>query len=314
MEYDTFRDPADPLTASAQVLFGAIASLVTGLADAPRGIALDLVSAARAIGHPREHFDQHAACRAAISSPDHSSREESVESVEGQFENYEEDDTVPDEESTQEGITDENDETHVNGTAQTSCMERKRSLQLENAKPMSSSLPPSKPHKASILYEAAFHGSIMSKKFLRLIMGLPTDVSLSMAKGFHNAPKLYNDPMVKDVPQVISVRGGFRAAGKVSTSQITTSMGPSILTCAQELRDGFYFGITGLVTQPHYGLKHKGGKGLLKGVGKGVGGVFLKPTAGTSNVPAISLFVYKLIFIRAMGSRRVSIERDSQRT
>jgi hypothetical protein len=197
------------------VLFGAIASLVTGLADAPKGIALDLVAAARAIGHPHEHFDQHAACQAAISSLDHSSREESVEAAEGQLEYYEVDDTVPDEESTQEDITDEDDETHVNSTTPTSCMERKRSLQLEKSKPMSSSLPPSKPHKAGVLYEATFHGCMMSKKFLRLIMWLPTDVSLSMSKGFHNAPKLYNDPMVKDTPQVISVRGGFRAARKV---------------------------------------------------------------------------------------------------
>ncbi|KAJ5806748.1 hypothetical protein N7474_010340 [Penicillium riverlandense] len=219
MEYDTFRDPADPLTAGAQVLFGAIASLVTGLADAPKGIVLDLVSAARAIGHPHEHFDHRAACQAAIPSPDHSSREESVENVEGQLENYEDDtvpdDTVPDEENTQEDITDEDDETDVSGSTPTSCMERKRSLQLQTAKPMSSSLAPSKKRKANALYEAAFHGSIISRKFLRLIMWLPTDVSLSMAKGFHNAPKLYNDPMVKDVPQVISVRGGFRAAGKV---------------------------------------------------------------------------------------------------
>jgi hypothetical protein len=220
MEYDTFRDPADPLTASAQVLFGAIASLLTGLADAPRGIVLDLVSAARAIGHPHEHADKHAACRAAMSSPDHLSPEESVESVEEQVENYQqEDDTVLDEESTQEDtqedITDEDDENHVNDTAQTSSIERKRTLQLKTAKPMSSSLPSSKPHKDNILYEAAYHGSIMSKKFLRLILWLPTDVSLSMAKGFHNASKLYNDPMVKDTPQVISVRGGFRAARKV---------------------------------------------------------------------------------------------------
>jgi hypothetical protein len=64
-------------------------------------------------------------------------------------------------------------------------------------------------------------------------------------------------------------------------------MGPNILTYAQELRDGFYFGITGLGTLPRDGLKHEGPKGLLKGVGKAMGGVFLKPTAGTWNVQAI---------------------------
>lgn len=66
-------------------------------------------------------------------------------------------------------------------------------------------------------------------------------------------------------------------------------MRPSILTYAQELQDGFYLGITGLVTHPRHGFKDNGGMGLLKGLGKAVGGVFLKPTAGTWNMPVTSL-------------------------
>jgi hypothetical protein len=61
------------------------------------------------------------------------------------------------------------------------------------------------------------------------------------------------------------------------------------LTYTQELKDGLYFGITGLATHPHDGLKHGGAKGFLKGVGKGIGGAFLKPTAGTFNAQAIFL-------------------------
>ncbi|OQD83524.1 hypothetical protein PENANT_c016G04379 [Penicillium antarcticum] len=271
MEYDTLMDPPDPLTASAQVLFGVIMSFITGLVDTPGEIYRGLSSAARGIRQPHEHFDRHSACRAALSSPGHSSPENSLESDEspiqnavGQMltENNEQGDReIREENSTQEDTTDEENDDQVNELDRIRSTERKRNLQLEKAKTMSSSMTPSKPPKFTILHETALHGGQMSKKILKIIIWLPTDVSLGMARGFHNAPKLYSDPTVNDIPQVVSLRTGFRAAGK-------------------ELKDGFYFGITGLITHPRYGLKHEGAKGLFKGIGKAMGGVFLKPTAG----------------------------------
>eukprot|EP00136_Aspergillus_niger_P006113 XP_001397020.2 UDP-glucose,sterol transferase [Aspergillus niger CBS 513.88] len=100
-----------------------------------------------------------------------------------------------------------------------------------------------------------------TKHILNWLLLLPTDLTLSLTKGFHNAPKLYHDTLVEESPRVLGVRSGFRAAGT-------------------EFTHGFYNGITGLVTQPVVGMEKAGGKGLLKGIGKGVGGVFLKPTAG----------------------------------
>ena len=41
-----------------------------------------------------------------------------------------------------------------------------------------------------------------------------------------------------------------------------------------------YDGISGLVTQPLEGAKKEGLVGLIKGFGKGIGGVVLKPQAG----------------------------------
>ncbi|OQD98395.1 hypothetical protein PENSOL_c009G08611 [Penicillium solitum] len=273
-------DPANPLTASVQVLFGALASFVTGLVESPGDIVRELVSAGRAMRQPQEHFDRHTACRAALSSPDQLSLENSIESEEIQseneggqlqFENGEQGNRdIGEEESTQEDSADEDNENHINDIVGVRSGERKRNLQLEKAKTMSSSMTPSEPPKFTVLHEAAFHGSKMSKKILKVIIWLPTDLSLSMARGFHNAPKLYHDTTVNDVPQVLSLRSGLRVAGK-------------------ELRDGFHFGITGLGTHPRYGLKHEGAKGLLKGVGKAMGGVFLKPTAGTLNVELFPL-------------------------
>jgi hypothetical protein len=48
----------------------------------------------------------------------------------------------------------------------------------------------------------------------------------------------------------------------------------------QEFGYGFYDGITGLVTQPLRGAEKEGTAGLLKGIGKGIGGLVLKPGAG----------------------------------
>jgi hypothetical protein len=48
----------------------------------------------------------------------------------------------------------------------------------------------------------------------------------------------------------------------------------------QELGYGFYDGLTGVVTQPMLGMKENGALGLVTGIGKGLGGLVLKPGAG----------------------------------
>ncbi|KAL2785872.1 hypothetical protein BJX66DRAFT_48580 [Aspergillus keveii] len=112
-----------------------------------------------------------------------------------------------------------------------------------------------------VLTDARYHVTRAGKHLLNWVLLIPTDLTLSFSKGFHNAPKLYHDPMVQETPTVRGVRGGLRAAGTEFTQE-------------------FYQGITGLVKQPRYGRKEGGAKGMIKGVGKGVGGVILKPAAG----------------------------------
>jgi hypothetical protein len=218
-------DPADPLTAGAQVLFGVIMSFVTGLVDMPGDIVRGVGSAAREIRQPHEHFNRQTACQAALASPDPSSPDDSIESEELQIQNEGEQSQIEDNEqgereireseNTQENTTNESNENPVNEIERVRSIERKRNLQLEKAKTMGSTLTVSKPPKFANLREAALQGGQMSKKAVKIIIWLPTDVTLGMARGFHNAPKLYNDPTVKDIPQVVSLRTGFRAAGKV---------------------------------------------------------------------------------------------------
>jgi hypothetical protein len=69
-----------------------------------------------------------------------------------------------------------------------------------------------------VLAETGYHGKRFGKRLLNWAIMIPTDVTLSLSKGFHNAPKLYHDSTVTKPPTVMGVRGGFRAAGKVDTA------------------------------------------------------------------------------------------------
>jgi hypothetical protein len=68
-----------------------------------------------------------------------------------------------------------------------------------------------------VLTDARYHVTRAGKHLLNWVLLIPTDLTLSFSKGFHNAPKLYHDPMVQETPTVRGVRGGLRAAGTVSS-------------------------------------------------------------------------------------------------
>jgi hypothetical protein len=93
----------------------------------------------------------------------------------------------------------------------------------------------------------------------------PMDVSLALAKGFHNVPKLYGEE-VRTVDRVTGFKSG-------------------ITTASKEFGYGLYDGITGLVTQPVQGAKKEGAAGFFKGFGKGLAGIYVKPAAGALGIP-----------------------------
>jgi len=91
----------------------------------------------------------------------------------------------------------------------------------------------------------------------------PMNFCLGLAKGFRNIPKLYNDDTVRPVEKVNDLPSGIKVAGK-------------------EFALGFYDGISGLATQPLRGAEKEGAVGLVKGFGKGIGGLIVKPASGES--------------------------------
>ncbi|KAF3918122.1 hypothetical protein ABW21_db0209590 [Orbilia brochopaga] len=98
------------------------------------------------------------------------------------------------------------------------------------------------------------------------VMKSPLDFSLAVAQGFRNAPLLYGDTTVRKQDKITSMGSGLKVAGK-------------------EFALGLYDGVSGLVTQPIQGAKEEGHLGFWKGVGKGVGGLALKPGAALWGVP-----------------------------
>jgi hypothetical protein len=125
------------------------------------------------------------------------------------------------------------------------------------------------PHRRSIGRDVRRGTKKSIQKILFSAARAPLDVSLAIAQGFHNAPRLYGDE-VRHPARITGFHSGIRAAGK-------------------ELALGIYDGFTGIVVQPYKGAKKEGVKGALKGVGKGLGGVFFKTTAGVVGVVGYSL-------------------------
>ncbi len=86
------------------------------------------------------------------------------------------------------------------------------------------------------------------------------DLSLAIAQGFHNAPRLYGDSTVRTSPRISGMHSGLRAAG-------------------EEFTFGVYGGVTGLFLHPYKGARNHGPLGFVQGVGKGLGGFVLKDLA-----------------------------------
>jgi hypothetical protein len=53
-------------------------------------------------------------------------------------------------------------------------------------------------------------------RFLNWLIQIPMGVTYFISHSFHNAPRLYHDRTVRDIPEVIGFRSGFLATGQVS--------------------------------------------------------------------------------------------------
>jgi hypothetical protein len=121
--------------------------------------------------------------------------------------------------------------------------------------------PHHKHHHEHHLHEKLDHAKHVASRVAEVGLSVPMDFANNLAQGFHNVPKLYQDHTVRPHETVTGMKSGLQAAGR-------------------DFGHGVYDGVTGVITQPVNGAKEEGALGFLKGVGKGIGGLVLKPTAG----------------------------------
>lgn len=132
----------------------------------------------------------------------------------------------------------------------------------------------------TVLIDTGHYTGMVAIKLLDLVLVLPADFALSLTKGFHNAPKLYHDSTVREIPTVRSIRSGVRVAGTVFIPVQKSFESYDLLTFSKEFTQEFYDGVTGLILQPVHAVRQSGGKALIPGIGKGLGGAFFKPLTG----------------------------------
>lgn len=75
--------------------------------------------------------------------------------------------------------------------------------------------------------QISLDAAVGAGKSIKQIVGAglksPMDFTLSLARGFHNAPKLYGDESVRQADKVTGLQSGLKAAGKVWSIYLTHS-------------------------------------------------------------------------------------------
>lgn len=119
------------------------------------------------------------------------------------------------------------------------------------------------------------------------LVSAPLDLSMALAQGFHNAPRLYGDETVRKPIRITGMHSGVKAA-------------------RHELVYGVYDGVTGLVTQPVHGWQDANSSfgriaGLGKGFAKGIGGFVLKDISAIITPPTFLAQGAKKEIVKRLG-------------
>lgn len=252
-EYDTDNYPTDPISACTSALVGDATTIAMAAADIPR----DLFKAA--VGTPRPH------------SPGNPASEGSKEGVPTPTAMQTTGSDTASILSTARSMDTGNSSAHnltptssaTSGQAAPRTASPFATVAPRQRNTTSSIAESMLPDNANVQLERVLDTGKSINNIVATGLKSPMNFCMGLAKGFRNAPTLYNDDTVRPTEKVTSFSSGLRVAGK-------------------EFGLGLFDGITGLVTQPMKGAEKEGAAGLLKGFGKGIGGLILKPSAGKS--------------------------------
>lgn len=241
-EHDTEEQPWDPISAVTAALVGDVGSMAMAIGDIPR--------------------DWYKKAKKSPKLPSSPSEETTTAS------------TSHETGSTTTLVSDTADTSGTLSPSATAGSGVSKGQNTANRRPSPSPTPGSKPSQSNFDIEAALGAGLETGKNVSRVVETgvktPMNFCMSLAKGFRNAPKLYNDDTVRKQEKVTGLASGVMLAGK-------------------EFGLGLFDGITGLATQPYKGAQKEGVSGLIKGFAKGLGGIVLKPQAGGSRHFKISI-------------------------
>jgi UDP:flavonoid glycosyltransferase YjiC (YdhE family) len=288
-EYETEDGPWDPISGGAAALIGTIGNLTMGIADFPVEVLRSLKIASADVKNAHK-LDRSLTTSTTESTPISKSSQSSTSDLslkenqsrqsitsepasEGSTATAETDATLKNSD-TESAVGNDTPTASRAATATLSTIDSTHRRWSRHGSRSNSPGPLQLRHNSTNASDAISHltmeGAVTGARAIGKIatagMKSPLDFTMGLARGFHNAPKLYGDDTV-------------RQSGKV------TGIGSGLKEAAKEFHYGFFDGITGLATQPLAGAQKEGAAGFLKGAAKGIGGLILKPAAGIWGLP-----------------------------
>ncbi|KAI4196827.1 MAG: hypothetical protein LQ350_006293 [Teloschistes chrysophthalmus] len=316
-EYDTEDGPWDPITGGASAIIGTIGSMMMGVADFPiellkalrikpsenqnpetgsqttsqskisDGTGASSKTASLASSSIEDVHLSHSSSQSSLagrtSSPSaHKAPAISSQSLDKPTSNVSQ---APPTHSGQQPVPSVSSWNHRKSMAQTlgGCRSRSSSRERPSLDSITH-ISPSDSQSERFSLDAAVGGGKGLGRIVGAGLKSPLDFTLGLARGFHNAPKLYGDESVRQPDKVTGIQSGLKAAGKFAKNT----------NLKQEFGYGMYDGVSGMVTQPLHGAKQEGFAGFVKGFAKGIGGLLLKPQAAFFSIPAYTMSgIYK---------------------
>lgn len=203
-EYESDDGPWDPITGATSALIGTIGNLMMGVADFP-------VETLRALGvKPSKKHDvspgpaRPLGSRTSTSSsgPIISPTSSTTTSLHGNSKD-------PDSSSTKTDSTKDESYPRLSSRETDSSYDTNQNVTAQSEHP-----PGGQP--GHIPLEAALGTGKGIGRMIEAGLRTPMEFTLSLAKGFHNAPKLYGDETVRTADKVTGLRSGLKTAGKVA--------------------------------------------------------------------------------------------------
>lgn len=225
-EYDTNRDPRGPISATAEVLYGVVTNFVSGIVDAPTQVAHMF---SEVIPKDQRHNFSREWAMAHFAECLSKQEEKGIGQHHIHHHHHHHTHRVENEGSEDESEEEYQDQHQENGNgrfpSRTEMPVRCESVaaatpetlaeEFNLEKTLTGRFIRKRSTAQEILTETGNKASRFLKHLLECVILLPTDLTLSLSKGCHNAPKLYHDNTVQKIPKVMGINSGFRAAGTV---------------------------------------------------------------------------------------------------